>query len=111
MDDERQADIATELGPQSIAQIAVEMSSDERTDLIKELPEGVGGEVLATVDDDTTAGHAPTLGRDRDIDRTGDPIADREELGAALVAQSCARAAVEDRGHELAVSGDIPAPD
>jgi magnesium transporter len=50
MDDERQADIATELGPQSIAQIAVEMSSDERTDLIKDLPEGVGGEVLAQIE-------------------------------------------------------------
>jgi magnesium transporter len=49
LDDERQQDIATELGPQSTAQIAVEMSSDERADLIKELPESVGGEVLAAL--------------------------------------------------------------
>src|SRR5262249_55644305 len=50
LDDERQEAIATELGPQSIAQIAVEMSSDERADLIKELPEDVGGQVLATLE-------------------------------------------------------------
>jgi magnesium transporter len=50
LDDERQAAIVTELGPESTAQIAVEMSSDERADLIKELPEEVGGQVLATLE-------------------------------------------------------------
>jgi magnesium transporter len=50
LDDERQAAIVTELGPESIAQIAVEMSSDERADLIKELPEEVGGQVLANLE-------------------------------------------------------------
>jgi magnesium transporter len=49
LDDERQADIATELGPESTALIAVEMSSDERADFIKELPEEVGGQVLASI--------------------------------------------------------------
>ena len=50
LDDERQAAIVTELGPESTAQIAVEMSSDERADLIKELPEEVGGQVLASLE-------------------------------------------------------------
>jgi len=50
LDDERQAAIVTELGPESTAQIAVEMSSDERADLIKELPEEVGGQVLASIE-------------------------------------------------------------
>src|SRR3954471_19699196 len=50
LDEERQAAIVTEMGPESIAQIAVEMSSDERTDLIKELPEGVGDQVLASIE-------------------------------------------------------------
>jgi magnesium transporter len=50
LDDERQAAIVTELGPESTAQIAVEMSSDERADLFKELPEEVGGQVLATLE-------------------------------------------------------------
>ena len=50
LDDERQAAIVTELGPESIAQIAVEMSSDERADLIKDLPEEVGDQVLANLE-------------------------------------------------------------
>src|SRR5882724_3130072 len=50
LDDERQAAIVTELGPESTAQIAVEMASDERADLIKELPEEVGGQVLASIE-------------------------------------------------------------
>jgi magnesium transporter len=50
LDDERQAAIVEELGPESTAQIAVEMSSDERADLIKELPEEVGGQVLASLE-------------------------------------------------------------
>jgi magnesium transporter len=50
LDDERQEAIVTELGPESTAQIAVEMSSDERADLIKELPEEVGGQVLASLE-------------------------------------------------------------
>src|SRR5579859_2841704 len=50
LDDDRQVSIASELGPESTAQIAVEMSSDERADLIKELPEEVGGQVLASLE-------------------------------------------------------------
>ena len=50
LDDEQQAAIVTELGPESIAQIAMEMSSDERADLIKELPEEVGDQVLANIE-------------------------------------------------------------
>ncbi|HEY3592712.1 MAG TPA: magnesium transporter, partial [Polyangiaceae bacterium] len=50
LDDDRQQDIASELGPHSTAQIAAEMSSDERADLIKELPEGVGDQVLARLE-------------------------------------------------------------
>src|SRR6185369_10869627 len=50
LDDERQEAIVTELGPESTAQIAVEMSSDERADLIRELPEEVGGQVLASLE-------------------------------------------------------------
>jgi magnesium transporter len=50
LDDERQAEIATELGPESTAIIAVEMSSDERADFIKELPEEVGDQVLASIE-------------------------------------------------------------
>jgi magnesium transporter len=65
LDDERQAAIATELGPESTAQIAVEMSSDERADLIKELPEEVGGQVLASLEqiDPDAAEEAEQLGQ------------------------------------------------
>jgi magnesium transporter len=50
LDDERQAAIVTELGPQSIAPIAMAMSSDERADLIKELPDDVGSQLLASIE-------------------------------------------------------------
>jgi len=50
LDDEQQVAIVNALGPKSIAPIAMEMSSDERADLIKELSEEMGGQLLATIE-------------------------------------------------------------
>src|SRR5260221_4469879 len=65
LDDERQAAIATELGPESTAQVPVEMSADRRADLIKQLPEEVGGQVLASLEqiDPEAAEEAEALGQ------------------------------------------------
>ncbi len=50
LDDERQADLVEALGPTTTAQIAMEMSSDERADLFKELPDDIGDRVLASLE-------------------------------------------------------------
>jgi magnesium transporter len=50
LDEEQQVAIVTALGPKSIAPIAMEMSSDERADLIKELSEEMGEQLLATIE-------------------------------------------------------------